>query len=343
MISAVNISKFFLLMISGLLLAGCLSKNNPPQDIHEFKGEVFGAYYVIKYRGELDRKKFTEDLNQFFADFNYEFSTYQENSVISSLNRLPVNKKIKVSKRFIKMLNLAKKFHEETQGAFDPTLGPVIRAWGFGGGKEKRVPSDSELASMMEKVGFSFIQWSEEEVWKTRDVSLDVNAFAPGWAADLIGKLLEDRGVQNYMVDISGEILFKGDKGNNEAWVAGIETPSKEYVQGVQIALKIKDLAIATSGNYRQFFDDKGNMRAHILDPKSGRPILNQISSASVITSSAAQADAWSTALMVLGEEGIDLAEKHGIKVYLLKAKKPQIYKEIISPGMKSYIEANRL
>lgn len=309
------------------------------------KGEVFGSYYLVKYRGELKQEDFQKELDQFFKEFNQEFSTYDPKSVISSLNSSEQNKKLKVSERFIEMLKMAKKFHEDTAGAFDPTLGPLIRVWGFGGGKEKRTPSTTEIENAQKRVGFKHLHWDEKEqlVWKTNDLMLDVNAFAPGWAADLIGLMLESHGVMNYMIDISGEILFKGMKTDGQSWIAGIETPGKEWGKQVQLAFKIEDLAIATSGNYRQYFTENGEIRGHILDPRTAAPVKHQISSASVLASNTAEADAWSTAMMILGQEGLDLAEKRGIKVMLLEAKKPQEFVEIMSPGMRAYLEANRL
>ena len=346
MISAVNF-RFVLILLSSLLLGGCLpqSQNKSSDTIKEIQGEIFGSYFIVKYYGELDQQEFKKELDKFFKEFNDEFSTYQKNSVITSLNNLPVNQKMKVSRRFIEMLKMAKSFHEQTNGAFDPTLGPVIRAWGFGGAEVKVTPTDAQIKAAMGKVGFQHLQWDDVklEVWKNREISLDVNAFAPGWAADLIGKLLNDHAVSSYMVDISGEILFKGLKVNKKKWITGIEKPSEKPGQAVHLAFEITDSAIATSGDYRQYFNDKGVKKSHIISPKTGRPVDHSISSATVLAPNAALADAWSTAIMVLGESGIDLAEKSGIKVYLLKAHKPSEFSPIISPSMQTYLDAHRL
>lgn len=344
MISAVKNIKYLFLAF-GLLLAGCL-QNKPVDEVKEIKGEIFGSYYLVKYRGNLETSTFNEKLNLFFQDFNKQFSTYQSDSVISQFNVAGANSPMVVTPLFISMLELAKKFHTDTEGAFDPTLGPVIKLWGFGGAKKYKTPSDRELEETRKKVGFKFIQWDESKntVWKTREgVQLDVNAFAPGWASDLIGKMLEQEGIFNYMVDISGEIFFRGQKTDQDYWIAGIEQPSKDYAQGIQLAFRIKNLAIATSGNYRQFFDENNKRFSHIIDPRTGRPVSHNIASTSVITQTAAEADAWSTALMVLGSQGMAIAEKNGIKVFVLDAKSPAAYEEIISPLMKAFIEENRL
>lgn len=335
-----------LLIACSLLLAGCLRNEAPKNKIQELKGEIFGSYYIVKYRGDLEESELQTKLNQFFQEFNNEFSTYQENSVISKFNQLGPNEKLSVSPRFIQMLELAEKFYKETNGAFDPTLGPVIKAWGFGGGKTKQTPSDSILKSAREKVGFSYVKWDEANntVWKEKaGLQLDVNAFAPGWAADLIGEMLTENKISNYMVDLSGDILFHGTKDRKAQWVAGIETPSKKHNQGVVIAVHMNNQAISTSGNYRQFFNEKGVRKSHIIDPRTGKPVTHNISSASVIADTCVEADAWSTAFMVLGAKGLDIANKNDIKVLLLEAKATNLFEKLYSPSMSRFIGAHGL
>ncbi len=337
-----SVKPIFLIIFSSLFLTGCFFSNEKKPEIQEIRGEIFGSYYIVKYRGDLDTSDFIQELDTFFKKFNDEFSTYQADSLISKFNQLAPQKKIKTSHRFIEMLKFSQELFHQTQGAFDPTLGPVIKLWGFGGGEKRGPPSEASLKEAREKVGFSHVKWNELnlEVWKVREgVELDLNAHAPGWAADLMGKMLEQHQIHNYMVDISGELIIKGEKAPGREWIVGIETPSKEYAQGVHLALKLKDQAIATSGNYRQFYNDNGERKSHIIDPRSGKPVAHQITSASVIASTAAIADAWSTAIMVLGQDGIELAEKNGIKVYLLEAIKPGEYRPIISPSMETFIQ----
>lgn len=333
-----------LLLACSLLLAGCL-RNEAPSEIKEIKGDIFGAYYIVKYRGDLSLMELEPKLILFFQEFNHEFSTYEEDSVISQFNKLPVNAKLEVSPRFIEMLKLAEKFYRDSDGAFDPTLGPVIKAWGFGGGKKKTTPSPKELEAAMAKVGFPFIKWDETNltVWKEKPgLELDVNAFAPGWVADLIGEMLEKRKINDYMVDLSGELVFKGTKDGKNHWVGGIEKPSFQGRE-VQIAFRMKNESVSTSGNYRNFFDEKGERKSHIIDPRTGRPVSHQISSASVIGATGAETDAWSTAFMVLGPEGLDIAKKRDIKVLLLEAKKPNLFDELYSPAMLRFLEAQKL
>lgn len=343
--------KFAFILLSSLFLTGCFVSEDQKSvskksEIKELKGEIFGSYYMVKYRGDLEPSEFQKELNDFFQKFNQEFSTYQPDSLVSQFNNLPVNQKLKTSARFIEMLEFSRDFYEKTEGAFDPTLRPVIKLWGFSGEKNKTSPSEQELKVARAKVGFPFVKWNKEtlEVWKTKPgLELDTNAFTPGWAADLIGKRLESHGIKDYMADISGEIMIRGEKSEGKKWIIGIEKPSPNYAHGVQIALKLQDQAIATSGSYRQFYDDKGERRSHIIDPRTGRSVKHQITSASVIAPNAATADVWSTAIMVLGEKGIELAEKNGIKVFLLKAIKPGEFEEVISPSMLEFMDQAKL
>jgi FAD:protein FMN transferase len=336
-------------LISGLSLTGCFFSEQKitPQHVQELSGEVFGSYYSIKYVSkDLPAAQFKEELGSFFNSFNDEFSTYLPHSVVSKLNLAAANTQIDVSERFIEMLGLAKNLHQETEGAFDPTISPVVKAWGFGGGAEKKVPSTEDLKEASAKVGMNLIQWDSrtKKAWKTKDgVMLDLNAFAPGWAADLIGNILEKKGIHHFMVDISGEILIKGEKAQENPWIIGIEKPSESPGKGVQLALRMENGAIATSGDYRQFFDAEGGRKSHIIDPRTGSPVEHRISSATAITSSAARADAWGTAMMVLGKKGMELAEKHNVKVYLLEAEGLGEFEHIMSPGMVDYLKKNQL
>jgi thiamine biosynthesis lipoprotein len=335
------------LLISSLFLTGCFFSDSKDKDhISEMKGEVFGSYYVIKYRGELDKVKFNDELLLFFQEFNNEFSTYQKTSIVSQFNDAIAFQRLKISSRFIEMLEVLKRLYESTQGAFDPTLGPVIKLWGFGGGSTKKVPSEIELKEALGKVGFHYIQWDtkRQEVWKTKDgVILDFNAFAPGWAADLIGELLSRFKIENYLIDISGELVAKGEKFPGVNWIVGIEKPTSTQGSGVQIAVKLNNASIATSGSYRQFFDKNGKKLSHIINPKTGKPVEHDICSATVIGENGFQTDAWSTALMVLGPQGLDMADAAGLKVFLLEKKSSEEIKEIISPRMKLYLEKHSI
>ncbi len=336
--------KIFLFFFVILFLGSCQEKTTPSLRVEELSGQVFGSTYSIKYLGELKPQVFATDLEIFFREFNQEFSTYQKDSVISAFNQAPAGKKLKVSPRFIEMLGIIKRLHHATDGAFDPTIRPVIKAWGFYEGKPRR-PSLEQLTKAKQQMGMKHVQWDEQQqvAWKTLDeLSLDLNAFAPGWAADLIGAELQRRNVTNFMVEIGGEILVKGKKGD-APWIIGIEKPSEQLSHELQLAVKITDLSLSTSGDYRQFFLESGERRSHIIDPRTALPVNHQISSVTTVASSAVEADAWGTALMILGEEGMELAERNKIFSLFIKAKKAGNFQSILSPGMQTYLKANQL
>lgn len=328
-----------------MVLCACSAKTPA---INTLKGEVFGSYYLVKWTGDADTVLVQEEINKLFKSINNEFSNYQSDSVITRFNNLSAHQKMTVSPRFIEMLEFCKKMHVLSQGAFDPTLRPVIKLWGFGGGakKIKSAPSNAEIKTALTKVGLKHIRWNTAtlEAWKLIDeVGIDTNSFVPGWSADLIGELLLKQKISNFMIDISGELLIRGEKSLNSSWVVGIEKPVAKKGAAIQIALKIRDKSIATSGNYRQFFEENGKRRSHIIDPRSGRPVEHQIASATVIASTALEADAWGTALMVLGQQGIELADKLGLKILLLEAVKPGEYQEVSNKLMKDYLKTNQV
>lgn len=332
-------------LVLGLFFISCNKDSQLSKPtVHEIKGKIFGSTYNVKYLGELTPGEFSVFLDQFFLDFNQEFSTYQSNSVINLFNSSPAFKKIKVSTRFIEMLKIIKAFNQKTMGAFDPTLGPVVKIWGFYQAEKKR-PRPDELKRVRDQMGVDHLKWDESSLvaWKTKNgVRLDLNAFAPGWAADLVGEELIRRKINHFMVDIGGEILVKGSKGEHN-WVVGIERPSVGGNHELHTAIKIKDLSIATSGNYRHFFLESGQRKSHIIDPRTGEPVTHQISSVTILAETALEADIWGTALMVLGEEGLNLAEQNGIMALLLKAQGPGKFQSIMTTSMSTYLKANEL
>lgn len=332
----------FNIILPMMLVAAC-NTQSPAESIEVFQGPVFGSTFSIKLRGKIAREEFQKNLDQFFTDFNHEFSTYHPDSVISKFNKMNSHEKLHVSPRFIKMLELAQSLNKKTHGAFDPTLGPVIEAWGFNG-KSPKVPTESELLKARSQTGLHKIKWTVNQVWKTDpNIKMNINAFAPGWAADLIGEDLEKLGIQNYMVDIGGEIRVRGNKSDRSPWVIGIERPAESLEHSLYTSLKISSLSIATSGDYRQYFNDQGKRKSHIIDPRSGRPVEHRVSSVTVMASSAAEADAWGTALMVLGEEGLKLAEENQIKVMMLKGNENRTFDKITSLSMQTYLKENEV
>jgi thiamine biosynthesis lipoprotein len=248
-------------------------------------------------------------------------STYKPDSELNRLNRQPVGEPFAVSPDLLRVLMLSKQAFQITQGAFDPTVGPLVDLWGFGPvDTGDRVPSESELKEALESIGLDYlaIDESASSVLKTRYIEVDLSGIVPGYAADQVSELLDSLGLKNYLVDLGGELRGSGQNGKGKVWQIGIEVPSVERT-GVERVLALRDVGVATSGDYRNYFERDGVHYSHIIDPASGRPVSNGVASATVITPTAAEADALSTGFMVLGKDaGLKIADERGIALLLL-------------------------
>jgi thiamine biosynthesis lipoprotein len=335
--------KFIFLFIS-LLNFACSHKPKQSIELKTIEGRAFGSSYELRYIGDAPTSEIKEISERFLKNFDREFSTYRPDSVISQFNRLKPFERLKVSKNFTQLLGFAQQLHTITQGAFDPSIGESIRLWGFGGG-EKKVPTSKQLKQARKNSGMNHIVWDEvtNEVWKTGPLILDVNAFAPGLAVDWLAEELDKLEIRNFMLNIGGEISFKGNRPDGSPWVGGIETPNDKSKNEVYLAFKISNLSLATSGNYRQFWILNGKKISHTINPLTHQPVDNGIVSASVITDSAVSADAWSTAMMVHGKDGLELAEKNGIKVLLIERLSGEKFHVITNESMKIYLDAHQV
>ena len=206
---------------------------------------------------------------------------------------------------FTDIFNLSKEIHSNTTGAFDPTVGPLVNAWGFGFTDRMKV-DQNVVDSLLPLVNFHKVKIAENKVIKEDSrIQFDFNAIAQGYSVDLVGKLLESKGIENYLIDIGGEVLAKGKKPNGDLWEVGIEKPkdNASYGEGLQAIVKLENKALATSGNYRKFYEVNGIRYSHTIDPKTGYPVQHSLLSVSVLADECATADAYATAFMVLGLE----------------------------------------
>ncbi|MBR9914754.1 MAG: FAD:protein FMN transferase [Algicola sp.] len=282
----------------------------------KLSGPVFGTSYTIIYDGEMD---YTEQIDSLFETVNQSLSTYIPNSDISKINR---NEPTAIDEHFKLVLDASKRIHKATNGAFDPTIGIVVNAWDFGP-EGKIVELDSmKIDSMMQYVGFDKVNRVDDKVLKMQGAFLDFNAIAKGYGVDVIGTFLESQGIQNYLVEIGGEIRVKGqnlEKGS--PWKVGLDEPRFDGEQSVYKAISLKDEAMATSGTYRKFkVDDQGNRYAHIINTETGYPTKTNVLSVSVIAEDCMTADAYATAFQAMGIEKVSsFLETHpDIKVFFI-------------------------
>ena len=248
---------------------------------------------------------------------NALMSTYQPDSEISRFNRTDTQP-FKISTQTQDVLSMAMTLFEDSNGAFDITVGPVVNAWGFGFPPSLKNPTESDLEEMREYVGSNHLTLSEQTVLKDNpNTKIDLSAIAKGYAVDNVSKRLLEMGFTNFLVEVGGEIYAHGKK-DNSSWMVGIEQPQQK--QGsIQLILPLENAALATSGDYRNYKERDGVRYSHTIDPRTLNPISHNVASISVVANSVMESDAWATALNVLGEEeAFRLAEEHNLAIYML-------------------------
>lgn len=296
----IKILKFPFLVLLVLLLTNCSGSN---KEYTFNKGQVFGTYYSITYlhpKGH-DLKAAIEEK---FKEFDNSLSTFNPNSVISKINQNDPT--IRTDAYFDAMYQVAHEVSVKSEGAFDITVAPLVNAWGFGFGNHEHSISP-QVDTILPYIGYQKIKLKNQRIVKQDNrTMLDASAIAKGQSCDVIAKLLDENGCDNYMVEIGGEVYCKGLNPKGEKWHIGIDKPTDDPANEqseLQTILAISGVGMATSGNYRQFYIKDGKKYAHTIDPRSGFPVDHNLLSATVIAPDCMQADAYATAFMVLGVE----------------------------------------
>ena len=262
-------------------------------------GKVFGTYYAITYQA---RENLTQGMREVMGRVNKSLSTFDSTSVISKVN---ANKPVVLDTLFINMFNKAQEISAITGGAFDITVAPLVNAWGFGydPSSDKKWLSASQVDSIMQFVGYKKV-WIEDSTLVKADprIKLDASAIAKGYACDLVAEYLRSQGCENFMVDIGGELVVSGMSPRGTKWRVGVSKPENTSDAAVAEVMEITNCAVATSGNYRQFYYTEDGMVGHTIDPRTGRPAVNNIVSATIIAPTCMEADAFATASMVVSD-----------------------------------------
>jgi thiamine biosynthesis lipoprotein len=303
-----------------LTLFSCkeVKNNNQDFDVINIKksGAVFGTSYSIIYDADID---FQKQFDSLFYVINKSMSTYQVNSDISKLNR---NETSNIDSHFIKVYEASKGVYKSTRGAFDPTIGIMVNAWDFGPEEKVDVLDSLKIKTLMLSVGFDKVKRNGNTVLKPEETFLDFNAIAKGYGVDVISEFLEDQQIENYLVEIGGEIRAKGiNKGKKTDWKVGVEEPHFDGKQSIMKAISLHNEAMATSGTYRKFkVDANGNRYAHIIDTNTGYPSKTNLLSISVIALNCMTADAYATAFKAMGIEKVKVFLKSHpeLKVFLI-------------------------
>lgn len=279
-----------------------LYRNNNSVDGAAYRkdiGRIFGTVYQITYQYPKDLKN---EIEAELKRFDASLSPFNANSIISRVNR---NEEVEVDTFFRNVFFRSKEISEQTDGAFDITIAPLINVWGFGFKKEKW-PDSLTIDSLKQFTGYRMVELEEGRVVKKDPrVMISCSAIAKGYASDVVAGFLDRKGVKNYMVEIGGEVVVKGVNPRSEGWTVGISKPSDDQLvnQELELVFRITDAGVATSGNYRNFYYKDGKKYAHTIDPRTGHPVERSLLSATVIAEDCMTADALATAFMVMGLE----------------------------------------
>ena len=313
------------IVYSLLLLTIIISCSKP--EITQYSGETIGTTYSIKIVNgpQLDKRVALEiEIRNLFSELSMQMSTYIDSSEISRFNKATAAEPITATAPFLEVLNLAQQISVESGGAFDATVEPAVDLWGFGKlGRRTSPPSHEEVHNIKNYVGYQNISVSGSTVSKKNDkTELDFSAIAKGYYVDAAGNLLAEKGYNNYLVEIGGEVVVKGKNVNDNPWRIGVDRPLIEPTvdRGFEAVLELTDLAVATSGDYRNYFISDDSVFSHTIDPVTCRPIINGVASVTVIAPTCVLADAMATAIMVMGEKkGLEWVEsKPGIETMII-------------------------
>ncbi len=309
--------------------------------LQHVSGQTMGTIiYNVKFIGPTLEGIKTEIDDELKA-FNASLSTYIPDSEISRLNKH--GSLAFESKYFLPVLKKSQFIYDKTDGTFDPSIGPLVQAWGFGPNKSIPNLDSASVDSLMMITGFDRVVFSKKSIAFPDNFQIDFGAIAKGYAVDLVGELLEEKGVTDYLVEIGGEVRCRGVNDEGKSWSLGIEDPTVNLnEQKLMAIVRLKDQSLATSGNYRNYYEKEGKIYAHIIDPRTGYTAKHNLLSASVFASDCMTADAYATAFMVLGlEESKQMIFQEGLDAILLYRDVGGGVKSFVSDGIKPFLEMN--
>lgn len=321
------------------ILAACSAEPK----LWTISGETMGTSYHISALPpeDFDRESGQQTIDAVLATFSQITSTYIPDSEVNRLAAFPLDEAREISQILSDILLISMEVSWITGGAFDVTVSPLVELWGFGAERrDQGIPQASAIAAALEEVGFQHLQldFTEPKITLTKPVRVDLSGVAKGYGVDMVALWLERQGISDYLVEIGGEIRAAGQSPRGDDWRIGIETPTG-FPAGVERAIRVSGVGLATSGDYRNYFEKDGKRYSHTIDPKTGYPITHKTASVTVIAENSAYADALATGFLVLGaQKSLALAETHGIAVYLIE-KADQGFKSSYSSAFAPYLE----
>jgi len=305
---------------AAFILAGC-----EPElpSIVVVSGNTMGTTYSIKVVGQVEDTDELQEAVQGSVDrIDQLMSNYKDDSELSLLNRSEPGTEFPLSDETLEVLLLSARVQALSGGAFDISLAPVVELWGFGPTPaDSKVPPAADIADALSKTGTDGLELGEGFAVRTREISLNLSAIAKGYAVDQVAKLLDSRGHQHYLVEIGGELKARGTNQEDKPWRIAIELPDARKREMFSV-IELRNLGMATSGDYRNYFEVAGKRYSHTIDPATGMPITHNLASVTVLDTSTARADALATAINVMGaEKGMALANAQNLPIMVIMKK----------------------
>ena len=315
--------RIFILVI--FLIKGTSACQQTNYEILILNGLTMGTTYSVKINADnafVEKNQISDDIDEILSEINQSMSTYIKESELSNINFSTISDWQSISDDLFEVIDHAINVSLKTNGAFDITIAPLVNLWGFGPDKlQNKIPTDEIIELTKQNTGYKkiSIDKSLKKISKLDpNLHIDLSGIAKGFAVDKIARYLDKRGFKNYLVEIGGELIGKGLNKDNEIWQIGIENPDNNS-DTIKRIIQLKDMAMATSGNYMNYFEKDGVRYSHTINPVTGKPIKHKLASVTVLDNSAMNADALATAFMVLGsEKALSLANNLEIAIYLI-------------------------
>jgi len=331
--------KLYKISILLLLVVGFFSCKQPSPKRMHLDGLAQGTYYSITYY-DFEKRDFQDEVDSLLQAFDQSVSVYQPQSIVSRVNGN--DNDVQLDDWFVGNFKLSQRISTETNGSFDITIAPVANVWGFGTFEKPDSVDTRLIDSLKAYVDYRKVRIEHGKLIKDDPaIQLNFNAIAQGYSVDVLGGFLESKGIERYIVDVGGEILTRGTKPNGDLWKIGIEIPKENNeARFYNSIIELSDEAVATSGNYRKFYVINGVKYAHSINPLTGYPVQHSLLSATVIAPSAAEADAYATAFMVMGvDKTLEFVQEHSqLKVYLMFDKDGEV-KTTMSDNFGKYLK----
>ena len=306
-----------------LLLLFAITACSPAPEPRIIEGNIFGTFFEVTIgaqHGDADLQALQDGVDAVLNEVDRQMSTYRPDSVLNRLNQAPLHQPVTIEDELFFVLQRSEVIAQQSGGAFDHTVGGLVSLWGFGPEAAiTRRPDQDELQRRLDEVGYHFVILDAEQqtAMRTSDVFVDLSGIAKGFGVDAVSAFMATQNIDNYLVNIGGDIYAKGRRSEAQRWRIGIELPNDER-QMLQYILPLENVAMVGSGDYRNYFEDDGVRYSHTIDPTTGAPIAHRLAAVTVLAANTTDADGYASAIMVLGpERGLEFADNYEIAAIL--------------------------